>query len=103
MEIRDLVKQFYPNANMSIMELCPYYDSAKSFYGKAKVIEIENDVFLMSYDTIVAFFNRDTKVAKVIDTYSATTLRHIKEFLKQSGFKAETKKQIEKDYMEEVA
>ena len=98
MEIKDLVKQFYPNANMSIMELCPYYDSAKSFYGKAKVIEIENDVFLMSYDTIVAFFNRNTKVAKVIDTYSATTLRHIKEFLKQSGFKAETKKQIEKDY-----
>ena len=103
MEIKDLIKQFYPNANMSIMELCPYYDSAKSFYGKAKVIEIENDVFLMSYDTIVAFFNRDTKVAKVIGTYSATTLRHIKEFLKQSGFKAETKKQIEKDYMEEVA
>ncbi len=103
MEIKDLVKQFYPNANMSIMELCPYYDSAKSFYGKAKVIEIENDVFLMSYDTIVAFFNRDTKVAKVIGTYSATTLRHIKEFLKQSGFKAETKKQIEKDYIEEVA
>lgn len=103
MEIKDLVKQFYPNANMSIMELCPYYDSAKSFYGKAKVIEIENDVFLMSYDTIVASFNRDTKVAKVIGTYSATTLRHIKEFLKQSGFKAETKKQIEKDYIEEVA
>ena len=99
MEIKDLVKQFYPNANMSIMELCPYYDSAKSFYGKAKVIEIENDVFLMSYNTIVAFFNRNTKVAKVIGTYSATTLRHIKEFLKQSGFKAETKKQIEKDYM----
>ena len=98
MEIKDLVKQFYPNANMSIMELCPYYDSAKSFYGKAKVVEIENDVFLVSYDTIVAFFNRDTKIAKVIDTYSATTLRHIKEFLKQSGFKAETKKQIEKDY-----
>lgn len=98
MEIKDLVKQFYPNANMSIMELCPYYDSAKSFYGKAKVVEIENDVFLVSYDTIVAFFNRDTKVAKVIDTYNATTLRHIKEFLKQSGFKAETKKQIEKDY-----
>ena len=103
MEIKDLVKQFYPNANMSIMELCPYYDSAKSFYGKAKVIEIENDVFLMSYDTIVAFFNRDTKIAKVVNTYSATTLRHIKEFLKQSGFKAETKKQIEKDYIEEVA
>ena len=103
MEIEKLFEKFNPNSHISIMELCPYYDSRQSFYGKAKVIEIENDVFLMSYDMIVAFFNRDTKVAKVIGTYSATTLRHIKEFLKQSGFKAETKKQIEKDYIEEVA
>lgn len=103
MEIKELFQKFYPNSNVRIMELCPYYDSAQSFYGKAKVIEIENDVFLMSYDTIVAFYNRETKIAEVIDTYSATTLRHIKEFLKQSGFKAETKKQIERDYMKEVA
>lgn len=99
MEIKDLVKQFYPNANISIMELCPYYDSAKSFYGKAKVIETGCDVWLMSYDTIVAYYNQGAKIAKVFDTHSATTLRHIKEFLKQSGFKAETKKQIMKDYM----
>ena len=98
MEIKDLFQRFYPNSNVRIMELCPYYDSAQSFYGKAKVIEIENDVFLMSYDTIVACYNRSAKFAQVFDTYSATTLRHIKEFLKQSGFKAETKKQIEKDY-----
>ena len=98
MEIKDLFQKFYPNVEFRIMELYPYYDSAKSFYGKAKVVEIENDVFLVSYDTIVAFFNRDAKVAQVYGTYSATTLRHIKEFLKQSGFKAETKKQIEKDY-----
>ena len=103
MEIKELFQKFYPNSNVRIMELCPYYDSAKSFYGKAKVIEIENDVFLVSYDTIVAFYNRETKIAEVVDTYSATTLRHIKEFLKQSGFKAETKKQIERDYMKEVA
>lgn len=98
MEIKDLFQKFYPNAEFKIMELCPYYDSAKSFYGKAKVIEIGNDVFLVSYDTVVAFFNRGAKIAQVFDTYSATTLRHIKEFLRQSGFKAETKKQIEKDY-----
>lgn len=104
MEIKDLINKFYPNTDFTIMELCPYYDSAKSFYGKAKVIEVENDVFLISYDTIVAFFNRDAKVAQVYGTYSATTLRHIKEFLKQSGFKAESKKQIENDYMKrEVA
>lgn len=103
MEIKELFQKFYPNSNVRIMELCPYYDSAQSFYGKAKVIEIENDVFLVSYDTIVAFYNRETKIAEVVDTYSATTLRHIKEFLRQSGFKAETKKQIERDYMKEVA
>lgn len=98
MDIKEMFQKFYPNIDISIMELCPYYDSAKSFYGKAKVVEIENDVFLVSYDTIVAFYNRGAKIAQVFDTYSATTLRHIKEFLKQSGFKAETKKQIEKDY-----
>ena len=98
MEIRDLFQRFNPNIDISIMELCPYYDSAKSFYGKARVVEIENDVFLVSYDTVVAFFNRETKIAQVVDTFSQTTLRHIKEFLRQSGFKAETKKQIEKDY-----
>lgn len=99
MEIKDLFQKFYPNVEFKIMELCPYYDSAKSFYGKAKVIEIENDVFLVSYTTVVAFYNRETKIAQVVGTFSPTTLRHIKEFLRQSGFKAETKKQIMKDYM----
>ena len=99
MEIKDLFQKFYPNVEFKIMELCPYYDSAKSFYGKAKVIEIGNDVFLVGYATIVAFYNRETKIAQVVGTFSPTTLRHIKEFLRQSGFKAETKKQIMKDYM----
>lgn len=99
MEIKDLFQKFYPNVEFKIMELCPYYDSAKSFYGKAKVIEIGNDVFLVSYATVVAFYNRETKIAQVVGTFSPTTLRHIKEFLRQSGFKAETKKQIMKDYM----
>ena len=103
MEFKELKQKFYPNTDIIMAELYPYYDSAKSFYGKAKIFEIENDVFLMSYDTIVAFFNRDTKIARVMDTYSATTLRHIKEFLKQNGFKAESKKQIENDYIKEVA
>lgn len=93
MEIEKLIQRFHPNTNIRMMELYPYYDSRQSFHSKAKVFEIENDVFLMSYNTIVAFFNRDTKIAKVIDVYSATTLRHIKEFLKQNGFKAENKKQ----------
>lgn len=98
MKIENLFQKFCSNTNINIAELYPYYDSAKSFYGKARIVEIENDVFLVSYETIVAFFNRDTKIVKVVDTFSSTTLRHIKEFLKQNGFKAETKKQIEKDY-----
>lgn len=103
MEIKELFEKFYPNTCISVMELCPYYDGRQSFYGKAKVIEIENDVFLVSYDTVVAFYNRNTKIARVVDTYSPTTLRHIKEFLRQNGFKADSKKQIENDYMTEVA
>ena len=99
MEIKDLFQKFYPNVEFKIMELCPYYDSAKSFYGKAKVIEIGNGVFLVSYTPVVAFYNRETKIAQVVGTFSPTTLRHIKEFLRQSGFKAQTKKQIMKDYM----
>ena len=99
MDIRNIFEKFNPNSNISVMELCPYYDSAKSFYSKAKVFEVDNDVFLVSYDTVVAFFNRKENIPRVYDTYSATTLRHIKEFLRQSGFKAETKKQIENDYI----
>ena len=103
MNFENLIQKFYPNANVRIAELYPCYDSAQSFYGKARVVEIEDDVFLISYDTIVAFFNRNVRTVGVIDTYSATTLRHIKEFLRQNGFKAETKKQIENDYIKEVA
>ena len=99
MDFKELMQKFYPNTNIRMMELCPYYDSAQSFYGKARIVEIEDDVFLISYDTIVAFYNRDTRIARVMGTYSATTLRHIKEFLKQNGFKAKDKAQIEKDYI----
>lgn len=99
MDFKELMHKFYPNADIKMAELYPYYDSAKSFYSKAKILEIEDDVFLISYDTIVAFYNRNTRIARVMGTYSATTLRHIKEFLKQNGFKAKDKAQIEKDYI----
>jgi translation initiation factor 1 (eIF-1/SUI1) len=85
-------------------ELSTNYDSRQSFYGKATV-EVQGDVMrLISYTTIVATITKEVKAtgdvltAKVFGTYSATTLRHIKEFLKQNGFKAENSKQILKDY-----
>ncbi|UQT00861.1 hypothetical protein [Enterococcus phage vB_OCPT_SDS2] len=83
---------------MNMNELECIYDSRKSFYGKANLVKEENGISLYSYDTKVATIYTNG-LAKVFGTYSQTTLRHIKEFLKQNGLKADTKKQIEKDYM----
>ena len=81
----------------NIYELSASYDNRKSFYGKA-MVKCEDGVSkLYSYDTLVAQI-KDNK-AIVFGTYSNSTLRHIKEFLMQNGFKAETKSQIEEDYM----
>lgn len=83
-------------------ELQPRYDNAKSFYKKATVIVNGNESVLMSYSTRVACITsgmtHEEDMLVVFGTYSATTLRHIKEFAKQYGFKADTKKQIEADY-----
>lgn len=79
-------------------ELIVEYDKRKSFYRKARVRQEENRLVLISYNTEVAYIE-DNK-AVVEGSYSQTTLRHIKEFLKQNGFKAVNKKQILKDYME---
>jgi len=83
---------------MESYELEARHDARASFYGKAKIREENNKIILTSYNTDVAFIE-DGK-AIINGTYSATTLRHIKEFLLQHGFKAENKKQILKDYCE---
>ena len=79
-------------------ELRPQYDSRKSFYGKARVDTGDNDDKnkLFSYDTLVAEIKDGKPV--VYGAFSATTLRHIKDWLKQNGFKAENKAQILRDY-----
>ena len=77
-------------------KLFPRYDSRASFYGKAKVKRVNGKLVLQSYQTDVAEIVKGKPFVK--GTYSQTTLRHIKEFLKQQGFKAETSKQIMKDY-----
>jgi hypothetical protein len=83
--------------------LCNYYldcryDSRSSFYNKARVKHFNDETkILSSYDTQVAVI-RDGK-AYINGTYSQTTVRHIKEFLKQNNFKAETSKQMCKDYL----
>jgi hypothetical protein len=68
-------------------ELSAQYDARDSFYGKAHVLETPEGDYLQSYDTKVAFIPKDGKPV-VYGTYSNTTLRHIKEFLRQNGFGA---------------
>lgn len=75
------------------------YSNQKSFYGKAVVRVYENgDKDLISYSTLVAKIRDNGYTAIVEDTYSKTTLIHIKEFLQQECFEATSKAQILKDY-----
>ena len=87
-------------------ELQPLFDGHKSFYGKA-FVEVWNagngtQYVLRSYGTTVATFKRVSPLGEVPESYevrvaldhrlSATTLRHVKEFLAQvdSVFKGVT-------------
>lgn len=79
-------------------ELKPLYDSRGSFGGKAKVEDDGQRKTLISYSTEVAYIDKKTNKPVVKGTYSQTTTRHIKEFLKQNGFFVDTTKQILEDY-----
>ena len=78
-------------------ELTPIYNNQKSFNSKAKVKIKEYLKMLFSYDIEVCKIENN-KPKILIDTLSQTTLKHIKEFLLQAGFKADNKKQILNDY-----
>lgn len=83
---------------INTFELQPQLDNAKSFYRKA-FTRHNNDgsIDLQSYDTVVASF-KDNKLT-VKDTYSSTTLRHIKEFIYQTtGVQGLAKKDILEKY-----
>ena len=65
-----------------ITELTTKYDTRNSFYGKAKVEDKGNNVFVLwSYKTLVAEVNDGHPV--LYGKWSSTTTRHQKEFLKQ--------------------
>lgn len=87
---------------MKYYELAPVHDARKSFYGKASVIDLGNGILeLYSYGATVARIYKATDSVELLDAWnhSATTLRHVKEFLRQHGFNAETRAQIERDYL----
>lgn len=79
--------------------LSPQYDSRKSFYNKAHVVD-DNDgnSTLYSYNTPVCRIVGDKVELLPKWDYSATTLRHVKDFLQQNGFEAGSKAQIAKKY-----
>lgn len=67
------------------------YDTRKSFYGKARVVEEKQlngtKIRLYSYGTLVATietYKNKTKY-EYLGRYSQTTTRHQKEFFKQYG------------------
>lgn len=80
-------------------ELMTQYDSRASFYMKAKVRDENGRLTLISYTTEVAYIENGN--AFVLGSWSATTTRHIREFLLQNGFKAESMAQMLKDYPKE--
>lgn len=71
----------------NIYELTARFDSRKSFYGKARIIETSQTITLQSYDTMILQYNKRTKKIKFLCrdewAFSYTTNRHINEFLKQ--------------------
>lgn len=75
------------------------YDARQSFYKKAKVETIEDDLnydeLLYSYGTLVAIYSKDKIGNREHFTYcgkfSQTTTRHQKEFFRQKGL---TEKEI---------
>lgn len=89
-------------------ELSPQYDSRKSFYGKARVRTLDDGTeILYSYNTPVVRV-KDGQVTLLSRGYlgwasSQTTLRHVKEFLQQRGFKTGSVHDIAKLYPQEQA
>ena len=78
---------------MKIYELTPTgYDRAKSFYGKAKVIEKDGETVLQSYDTEVCKINASGEFVRLWGGYSVTTMRHINAFIEMFGIEGGGKK-----------
>lgn len=92
-----------------VVNLDTRYDNANSFYGKAKVdIRDDGSQILYSYNTPVCVITKDGEVKLLRKGYlgwfsSPTTLRHVKEFLKQNGKEVGTKAQLYKMYSTEDA
>jgi hypothetical protein len=77
-------------------ELKPCYENQKSFYGKAEVIDTPTSKILKSYGTTVAEICKTSDKFFIYNCQSNTTVRHINEFLQQSGFPKMTMSEMRK-------
>ena len=81
-------------------ELKPIHASQKSFYRKAFVIRRGGRIELNSYDTLAVTISQNNNVFLHIsyEDVTASTMKHIKEFLLQEGYEARSKKEIYEKY-----
>ena len=84
--------------------LIPVYASRKSFYGKVNVVVADGISTLYSYDTPVATIGPRFNMRRYPTLFgpwdaTQTTLRHVKEFLRQHSYTADTKEQMRRDYV----
>lgn len=78
-----------------LRELAPRWGGRQSFYWKALVVQGNGCKTLYSYGTPVVRIGRNGNVLRLWSGWSATSWRHIKEFLLQEGLTM-TKKQWDK-------
>ena len=97
---RPIILKNQSSGGDGVIELKPIFLNQKSFYNKAQIEKTSTGKKLYSYTLFVAEING--KKATVYNLQSDSTLRHVKEFLKQEGLKADNKKQIVADYLKTV-
>lgn len=76
------------------------YDSRASFYNKARIEDDGTATRLYSYETHVVTFHKATGQVALMPRWdeSATTLRHVKEFLRQMGAEVGSKERLAELY-----
>ena len=79
----------------------PNFDTRKSFYKKARVEKEGEKKSLYSYSTKVCeidYSKENSERVNILGFYSNTTLRHIKDFLYQEGFKVGSQQFLREEY-----
>lgn len=87
---------------MKMYELMTQYDARQSFGHKAIVHVDGNNSVLYSYETPVARINNGKVELSPSWSYSDTTIRHVREYLRQEGKLPTTIEGAEKSTIEKL-